>query len=742
MTKKMTALAVSLLMVLTVLASVVPASAYTVAGPVEIRGEIITPNDTAKTYYGTTILWNASNFAGFYYDLDDDIGSENLTIQNGNANANSTNLSQPANRTITEKDLVYQTQAEAKEFEYKSFGNYSVIGFLAEPYFTGYDATDAGLKTVALNGLANIVLSNTKENTSLNTLNLLSGDDLSKVLIDSDDKFTIATGDGLDLKEGYVLNIQQVDLEGNKALFELTKDGKVVDTEVVYPQTTADVYVYDELDLGDDDNVPTIIARVDTVFRGTDTNVVTIEGLFQISDTLTTVESGDTYGDLEVVGAANDHSIKMNNKDTDITLSRDSIKNIGGNVKFKVADSTTLRFYPFAEFSEPGTYEIRGQVRRTNGAFEWNASNFAAFFYDIDDDIGSENLTVTFLSTREIGEKGLVYQTQAEAKEFEYKSFGNYSVVGFLAEPYFTGYDATDAGLKTVALNGLANIVLSNTKENTSLNTLNLLSGDDLSKVLIDSDDKFTIATGDGLDLKEGYVLNIQQVDLEGNKALFELTKDGKVVDTEVVYPQTTADVYVYDELDLGDDDNVPTIIARVDTVFRGTDTNVVTIEGLFQISDTLTTVESGDTYGDLEVVGAANDHSIKMNNKDTNVTLSRDSVKKLSDTVQFRVADEGTLRYYPFVEVTIEGEEVVEEEEPVDVDVDEPAVNVTDADADADADVDADADAVVDEPAVVTPDEDDEEDEVEPEEEPGFEAVFAITGLLAVAFLVLRQRE
>ncbi|MCK5661741.1 MAG: PGF-CTERM sorting domain-containing protein, partial [Methanosarcinales archaeon] len=26
--------------------------------------------------------------------------------------------------------------------------------------------------------------------------------------------------------------------------------------------------------------------------------------------------------------------------------------------------------------------------------------------------------------------------------------------------------------------------------------------------------------------------------------------------------------------------------------------------------------------------------------------------------------------------------------------------------------------------------------------EEPGFEAVFAITGLLAVAFLVLRQRE
>jgi len=315
MNKRITAIALSLLMVLTVLASIVPASAYTTAGPVEIRGTVATGDGT----------WDASTFAGFYYNINDNIGTETLTIVEPGLDGD--------NRFI-EKDLItYTTTPEPTDFEWAAFGEYQVIGFMAEPYFTAYLAT-------------------TEFADDLEDINLLSGEDLSKVLIDSDDKYTIATGDGLELKEGYVLNVQQVDLDGSKALFELTKDGKVVDTQVVYPDDN-NLYVYDELTLGDEADTPTIIARIDSVFRGTDTNVVSIEGLFQISDTVTSVEQGDKFGNMEITNVG-PGGITARNVDDSITLSIDSVKPLFGAVSFKVADSEELRFYPMVEVTIEG----------------------------------------------------------------------------------------------------------------------------------------------------------------------------------------------------------------------------------------------------------------------------------------------------------------------------------------------------------------------------------------------------
>src|SRR5665648_103127 len=326
MNKRITAIALSLLMVLTVLASIVPASAYTTAGPVEIRGQVY-PVATS------VVAWTPANFAGFYYDLNDNVGQESLTatITSGNSIVGSP---VPA--------LVYTTTSQPKAFEYSAFGTYNVIGFMAEPYFAGYAAIAAQVEA------------STKE-TNTNR-NILDNDDLSKVLIDSDEKYTIATGDGLELKEGYVLNVQQVDLDGSKALFELTKDGKVVDTQVVYPDDN-NLYVYDELTLGDEADTPTIIARIDSVFRGTDTNVVSIEGLFQISDTVTSVEQGDKFGNMEITNVG-PGGITARNVDDSITLSIDSVKSLFGDISFKVADSGDLRFYPMVVKSEPGTYEI------------------------------------------------------------------------------------------------------------------------------------------------------------------------------------------------------------------------------------------------------------------------------------------------------------------------------------------------------------------------------------------------
>ncbi|MGP8337186.1 MAG: S-layer protein domain-containing protein, partial [Methanosarcinaceae archaeon] len=59
-----------------------------------------------------------------------------------------------------------------------------------------------------------------------------------------------------------------------------------------------------------------------------------------------TVEDGDTYGEMKVESTSD--KIIMKNDDS-ISLSRDKTISIMGDIKFKVADSNTVRYYPFVE---------------------------------------------------------------------------------------------------------------------------------------------------------------------------------------------------------------------------------------------------------------------------------------------------------------------------------------------------------------------------------------------------------
>ncbi len=68
------------------------------------------------------------NFDGFYYDLDNNAGSESISIKLGN----------PDNRSIKEYDLKYSTTISNIPFKHRPFGNYRVIGFMGERYFAGY----------------------------------------------------------------------------------------------------------------------------------------------------------------------------------------------------------------------------------------------------------------------------------------------------------------------------------------------------------------------------------------------------------------------------------------------------------------------------------------------------------------------------------------------------------------------------------------------------------------------------
>ncbi|UGV40699.1 S-layer protein [Methanococcoides orientis] len=605
-------------------------------GTYTVRVDVSNPNGTAsqewnwevqpKTFYSGDRIWeediqskdkytwNYLSYSGFYYDLDTGEGSESMTMED-------------IGRDIDSGDLTYETKAFETEFESSRWNEYEVIGFMAEKYFAGYpeDAFGPGFDEVPL----------------------MSEGILSKVLIDDDDKKSVYTGAGLVLEDGYVLNIVEVDINGDRVYVKLSKDGDEIDEGILSSGST---YIY-EKDIGDVDDVPIIAVYFKEIFSGIETNAVFVEGIFQISDEYLEIDRGDDFGEMEIDSVDSD-SIKMSNED-DISLDKGDIVDIMGKLKFIVADSGTLRFAPFVDMSEPGTYELRGTVVEED-VFKWTPMNFEGFYYNIDEGIGTESLEVLGLDGNDIEEGNLTYTTRPDNVSFEYGSWGEYEVIGFMAEKYFAGYpdDAFESGFDEVSL----------------------MEEGMLSKVLIDDDDKKSVYGGSSLILEEGYALDILEVDINGEKVFVELNKDGDRVDSTIL---SSGDPYIYDK-DLGDAEDVPIIVINFDEIFSGRESTAVFVEGIFQISEDYLEIEEGDDFGEMEVSNIEDD-IIEMENEDE-ITLSDGDEIEIMGEIQFKVADSNTLRYYPFVEVTVEPDEAldVEIDPEVTVEGDEVVITVT----------------------------------------------------------------
>ena len=528
--------------------------------------------------------WTALSYSGFYYDLDTGEGSETMTVH----------LDSRSDRSIDRGDLEYETTPIITDFEYRNWGKYQVIGFMAEKYFAGY------LDTTRF----------------ADEISVMSDGILAKVLLDESDKRSLYAGSSLTLEQGYALNIVEVDVNGNNVYVTLSKDGSQVDETIVRDNGT---YVY-EADLGDSDDVPIIAVHFGNVFLGTEASAVFVDAIFQISDEYISVDSGDSYGVMEVQ-TVSDEKITMENDDP-ISLNRGKVTNIMGKLKFIVADDSTLRFAPFVDMSEAGTYELRGTVSEGE-AFEWTPLNFEGFYYNIDEGIGTEKLEITELSGRTINDGDLVYTSTPEIVSFEYDDWGGFEVIGFMADKYFAGYP-----------------------ENEFTDEISLVSQGQLSKVLLDKSDKTSLFSGSSLVLEEGYTLNIVEVDVNGNSVYIRLTKDGDQIDDDIVGSDGT---YVY-KMDVGDVDDVPVIAVHFQDVFQGTESSAVFIDGIFQISDDYVSVESGETFGEMEVTGIS-ENGITMKNEDS-ISLSRGREVSVMGDIKFKVADDSTVRFYPFVEV------------------------------------------------------------------------------------------
>ncbi|MDO9517884.1 MAG: S-layer protein domain-containing protein [Methanosarcinaceae archaeon] len=576
----------------------IPVAPGTLVNTVYLRSQIINGSDITNNdmgYVGTTgngiLEINASNFAGFYYDLNNNIGAEKFEIlQNSTV----------SDRTINKSGLVYTTSIINTNYEQILWTDlYQKICYFGDEYVP--------IKTNSANKL-------------------------SKILIDEKNSHTIRSGQSFELGEGYAITPQQIDVNGDKVWLELTKDGLYVNDKIISvsgTNTIADkTWVYKQ-DIDSETDVETFRIYVDQVFQGQVDSLMVVKGIWQISDSILELDTNTTAGLMKVQEI--DSKIQMINNES-MTLNRGSTVDIANNIYIVVADSTTgIRFHFSKKHTTPGTYEIRGEAYNLSSGISEiiDYSNFAGFYYNLNTNLGTESLEINSISDRIINADSLIYTTVPKVTEFEYAPWGSYNVTGFMGEKYFTGYPSGSFG---------------------TTSAISLISNGQLSKILIDEDKSRSIYSGAGLILEGGYVLNIVEVDKNGDKVFVNLTKGGTVLDSSII---TSNSDYIYNK-DLGSSADVPIIAVHFKDIFQGTETSAVFVDGIFQISDQYKTVSNGDIYGKMKVT-TIDANKIEMKNANS-ITLTKDSIISIMDKFKFKVADDSNnVRFYPFIEMVIE---------------------------------------------------------------------------------------
>jgi len=650
MNKKITAVTLTALMVLTMFTAMVPlaSAAKEVSAPYEFIGAVNGTQDA------NGLSWlNASsrnNPSILYYDMDDNEGNETISMPIYD------------NLTVPEDELIYTTTPWFDEDDYQ---------------FISW----AGSKFAVID----------------------TGNDwiISEKLVDEDedDDHLLRVGESLSLSQGWAITALEIDVDGGEAWFSLTKDGEEIHSEVVTEDPTeGSIYFTYEEDLGagGDDDTEVMNFTVETVFAGMNTNIVKVNNIDLISTDTIEIESGDDdlFDDFEV--EADNNRIRITNNDDDITFTEDDVTDV---MDFGVRVNEDGDLVALVKIiTEPGTYELIGAVNGTqdaNGLSWLNASsrnNPSILYYDMDDNEGNETITMPIFDNLTVPEDELIYTTTPWFDEDDYQFI---SWAG-------SKYAVVDTGNDWI-----------------------------ISEKLVDEDedDDHLLRVGESLSLSKGWAITALEIDVEGGEAWFSLTKDGEEIHSEVVTEDPTEGsiYFTYDEdLGAGGEDDTEVMNFTVETVFAGMNTNIVKVNNIDLISTDTLEIESGDDdlFDDFEV--EADNNRIQIINKDDDITFTEDDVTDIMD-FGVRVNEDGNL--VALVQTIIIGG-------PDGTPTATATTNVT-VTATATVDPNATSTATSTVPPTETPTPEPTETDV-----PGFEAVFAVAGLLAVAYLVLRQRE
>jgi S-layer protein (TIGR01567 family) len=327
MNKRILSVALAVMMLLIV---AFPVSAAVQATTVEVRGSVV--SDNADNVIAN---WTSQTFAGFYYDLKNDRQTETLAITENLTKVNTTN-----SRTISKENLWYNTTKVNVNFKMNEKENVTVLGN-TNYQLVGWQAQ----KYVAVAGKANKLAKLSLE-------------------MDKEDKKTLTTGETWSLGSGYELTINAIDARTTprQVWFTIKKDGAIVDEGIGQAPdgTTPEakqkaVFTKTQTILGQSDSL-FLTLYVDTIFSGATSDMVQFKYAWLIdASTAKEIKSDDVYGVFKV-RTTGDNYINLSS-DSSVSLSKNTEVTIMGDVKFKVADSDVLRFYPKIDYVIPESGE-------------------------------------------------------------------------------------------------------------------------------------------------------------------------------------------------------------------------------------------------------------------------------------------------------------------------------------------------------------------------------------------------
>ena len=594
-----------LLVALLVLLALVGTAAA--ADSVEIRSTVLdfetAPTATTGIDYATlgtgTDAWkiDATNWAGLYYDLDTNLSTEVIAIRKTAA-------------TSPTVDIKYQTTAKLQAYDYDKntpwdTDRYAVMGFFAEPYV----ALSSGNLTGTVNTPAGSAVNPGK---------------MAKLIIDSNDVYLLKTGATLELGDGYSLIVDQIDVDGNKAYIKFMKDNRELNSSIVTADTSAGGdWIFTLTVLGEKDT-QVLRAHIKSVFQGTQDSLVEIDGLWLI-DYLNAkeIKSGDDFGKFEDANIGTD-TVTFEAKN--ISISEDVNTEIGNGIYVqtsKAYTATLKEFYLYKEYTTPGVYDIRSSVftygvpiagAATTDVGYFDYKNFAAFFYDLEDGAYDEKLQLTSADgIKVVKDTGLIYTTAPKMVNFDYQKNTwtgvQYSIMGLFGEKYVP-----------LSKEGVASTTPAK-----------------MAKLIIDTNDVYLLKTGATLELGEGYSLIVDQIDVDGNKAYIKFMKDNRELNSSIVTADTSAGGdWVFDLTVLSEKDT-QVLRVHVKSVFQGTESSLVEIDGLWLIDYlNATEIKDGDMFGVLKATPSSSNIIFKL---DSDLTISSDMDKQIANNMYLKTS-------------------------------------------------------------------------------------------------------
>jgi len=313
--------------------------------------------------------------------------------------------------------------------------------------------------------------------------------------------------------------------------------------------------------------------------------------------------------------------------------------------------------------------EVRGQVTNLGvPEFAWNALNFPGFFYDADENIGTEQITFLLTDIQystailngdsdASGNYGITYTTTAQSTNFNFKPWGRYNAIGFLGEKCFVSYNS-DAVENAKDDQESQPYLFENSQDKGLLENLQL------SRVLIDLNSEQIIASNKPLMLEQGYELHIKNVDASSDVATLELTKGSQIIDTGIVAPSrlhaTLSDkTYCY-KADLGNAKGIVQIAVHFKNAFNSSEGGIAAVDAIFQVSDEPISVMPDEIFDVMQVANVdTTTNTITLDNKDYRIFLKKNMDMPLMQNIHIKTANQedanetNPLRYYIYKDIS-----------------------------------------------------------------------------------------